>query len=78
MKELTNPTLRTVIIVVFLISNFVLSIFIVNRSFVAQHQRLQTIEYIKCVVLLSKDNPTLTKDSPKKDVEAALDRCAKS
>lgn len=31
--------------------------------------------YIKCVVLLRYDNPGLSPESPKADVEKALDRC---
>ncbi len=34
-------------------------------------------DYVKCIVLLRYDNPTLKADSPRTDVEAALDKCAK-
>jgi len=34
-------------------------------------------DYVKCIVLLRYDNPTLTTNSPRADTEAALDRCAK-
>lgn len=33
-------------------------------------------EYIRCIVLLRYDNPTLTAQSPREDVENALDKCA--
>lgn len=32
--------------------------------------------YIKCVVLLHYDNPNLTPQSSREEVEAALDKCA--
>lgn len=34
--------------------------------------------YIKCVLLLRYDNPNLGTNSPRADVEAALDKCALS
>lgn len=33
--------------------------------------------YIKCIVLLRYDNPNLNSESPRVDVEIALDKCAK-
>ncbi len=32
--------------------------------------------YIRCVILLRYDNPNLTPQSPRQDVETALDKCA--
>lgn len=36
-----------------------------------------TNEYIKCVLLLRYDHPEITPQSPRADVEQALDNCAK-
>lgn len=77
MKQPLTQRLQLLIIVVFIVTNLVLSGFIIVRSFAAQNQRQQTIEYIKCILLLSYDNPTLTPASPRAVAEAALDRCAK-
>lgn len=78
MKQIDNQRLQTIIIGVFLLTNLVLSGFIVSRSFAAQNQRLQTIGYIKCVLLLRYDSPGLNEKSPRQDVEVALDHCAES
>lgn len=36
----------------------------------------QNQAYIKCIILIRYDNVGLTQDSPRADVEKALDRCA--
>lgn len=78
MKQLNNQALQLLIIGMFLLTNLVLGGFIIRRSFIAQNQRLQTIGYIKCVLLLRYDSPGLNEKSPRQDVEGALDRCAES
>lgn len=78
MKQLANQKLQLLIIVVFLITNLVLSGLIIVRSFQAQTRGQQTIEYIKCIVLLRYDRPDIGITSSRHDVESALDDCAKS
>lgn len=40
-----------------------------------QHQQ-EIKDYIKCIVLLRYDNPTLTVNSTRSETEVALDKCA--
>lgn len=46
-----------------------------RKSNIARQDELKN--YIKCIILLRYDNTNLGPDSPRKDVETALDRCAK-
>lgn len=71
-----NHRIQTTIFLTFFVTNLALSIFLVSRSFLAQHRDIQTQGYIRCIVLLRYDYPTLNEKSPKADVEAALDNCA--
>lgn len=49
----------------------------IERAEQATTQRNDQQGYIKCIVLLRYDNPGLGPDSPRADVEKALDACAK-
>lgn len=40
------------------------------------NRQAQMERYIKCILLLRYDNPELTAQSPREEVEMALDKCA--
>lgn len=50
------------------------------QTIVARQQNIQRQQeikdYIKCLILLRYDNPTLTVNSTRAQTEAALDKCA--
>lgn len=82
---------RSLYVIMLLIVGFNIFMTVQMQGLVNDHQeatviaRKASIErqsemegYIKCILLLRYDNPNLTQNSPRKEVEVALDKCAQS